>query len=223
MTSATLSPPTAARPALLIAVLVLTFLWSGAGTAAAHTELTGSTPTAGSTVTTAPAELTLTFTEPVQDFVPTVTVTGPDGRDYADGAPVLSDTTLTQRITTLGPPGAYTTAYRIVSADDHPVSGDITFTYTPPDPTTSPASPSPSPTSDATDPATSPTASAAALSPAASDSAVSSATPSPAAASGDTGSSDSGAWHWTWFALLGAAVLALIVIPVITRAPRAPR
>lgn len=120
-----------ARLAMVVG-LVLTALLGFPGAAAAHTELASSDPVDGASLTNAPAMVTLTFTETVQNFVPTVVVTGPDGQSYTAGEPTLDQATITTRLTALGPAGNYTVAYRIVSADDHPVSGQTTFTYKPP-------------------------------------------------------------------------------------------
>lgn len=197
----------ALRPVILLGLLLLTVFWTGAGTASAHAELTGAAPSSGSSLSQAPTEVNLQFSETIQDFVPTVTVTGPDGQNYADGAPILADNTLTQPLAALGPPGVYTAAYRIVSADDHPVTGETTFTFAPPPPaTTAEASPDSAATSN----------SGAALS---STPSVTASADVDAAAAFTSGGSDT-TWHWVWFALLGGALLMVVGIPLLIRRPR---
>lgn len=131
MTQPSRSTTLARRLALVVGV-ALTALLGLAGPVAAHTELTGSDPLDGAIVTVAPATVTLTFNETVQNFVPTVVVTGPDGQSYSTGEPILNGVTITTQLAALGPTGTYTAAYRIVSADDHPVTGQTTFGYAPP-------------------------------------------------------------------------------------------
>ena len=111
-------------------VLMLLTLAAGvglAGPAAAHNVLTSSDPTDGSTLQTAPTTVRLTFDQPVQDFEPVVTVIGPDGNRYESGAPVVDSTVVTAGVNALPVAGAYSIAYRIVSADGHPVEGEIKF------------------------------------------------------------------------------------------------
>ena len=100
-----------------------------AGTAFAHDVLISSDPKDGSTVATAPSSVTFTFDQPVQHFDPVVSLVGPDGRQFATGTPVISGNVVTGAVQQ-GPAGAYVAAYRIVSADGHPVTGEIHFTVT---------------------------------------------------------------------------------------------
>ena len=111
-------------------VLMLLTLAAGvglAGPAAAHNVLTSSDPTNGSTLQAAPTTVRLTFDQPVQDFEPVVTVIGPDGNRYESGAPVVDSTVVTAAVSALPVAGAYSIAYRVVSADGHPVEGEIKF------------------------------------------------------------------------------------------------
>jgi methionine-rich copper-binding protein CopC len=97
------------------------------GSASAHDVLISSNPADGATLATVPTTVTFTFDQPVQNFDPVVSLVGPDGKQYATGAPVISGNTVTGTVGA-GPAGAYTAAYRIVSADGHPVTGEIHFT-----------------------------------------------------------------------------------------------
>jgi len=107
----------------------LVALVAGAAPASAHTRLLSSSPASGSTVAQAPAEIVLTFAQHLLGLG-AVAVDGPGGVNVADGAPVLDGAIVTQRLAANRPAGAYHLAYRIVSADGHPVSGEVTFTAT---------------------------------------------------------------------------------------------
>jgi hypothetical protein len=54
-------------------------------------------------------------------------VTGPDGSRATSGKPRVDAATVRQPLAT-GPAGDYTVAYRVVSEDGHPVTGELTFT-----------------------------------------------------------------------------------------------
>jgi methionine-rich copper-binding protein CopC len=111
-------------------VLILLTLAAGvglAGPAAAHNVLTSSDPTDGSTLQAAPTTVRLTFDQPVQDFEPVVTVIGPDGNRYESGAPMVDSNVVTAGVNALPVAGAYSIAYRVVSADGHPVEGQLKF------------------------------------------------------------------------------------------------
>jgi methionine-rich copper-binding protein CopC len=110
-----------------------------AGPAFAHDVLTDSTPADGASVAVGPSEVTLTFNAPVQFGANRLTVTGPDGQQWqrTDNATVNGDTVSTP-VAPLGPAGEYTVGYRVISADGHPVSGEVTFTLTKAGPGTPP-------------------------------------------------------------------------------------
>jgi len=198
------------RPAIrigLVALLAAAASLGFAGPAAAHDVLLSSDPADGSAVQTAPTSVSLTFDQPVQDFEPVVTVTGPDGQSYQSGSPTVDSTVVTNAVGPLTVAGDYVIAYRVVSADGHPVVGEVKFQFT-----GAPAS------------ATSPRTSAAAGSPsgpssAISASAASSSAPVSTAAVAPT-SSSSGLSGWVWAALALAAVLIIAAVVVVLRRPR---
>ena len=98
-----------------------------AAPASAHAELTAATPAQDATVTSLPARVSLTFSEPVVRPV-AVVVTGPTGETVTEGSPRVQGGTVTQPLRDTAAPGRYTTSYRAVSDDGHAVSGVITFT-----------------------------------------------------------------------------------------------
>ncbi|MDJ0113747.1 copper resistance protein CopC, partial [Rhodococcus erythropolis] len=59
-----------------------------------------------------------------------LTVTGPDGNLWTKSDPSVEGPTVSADLGDLGPTGVYTIAYRVTSADGHPVNGTLTFTLT---------------------------------------------------------------------------------------------
>ena len=115
------------RRVVVVLAVALGALFVGAGVASAHDVLTGSTPANGSTVDAMPSTVTLTFDQPVQNLDPVLLVTGPNGNVYTTGPATVSGNDISAPVAA-GPAGLYRAAYRIISADGHPVTGQITFT-----------------------------------------------------------------------------------------------
>ncbi|MFJ9676035.1 copper resistance protein CopC [Streptomyces sp. NPDC101221] len=114
---------------LLGSVLVLLVL-AGAGPASAHAALTSTDPGDGTVLDRAPAHVTLTFSESVGLRDDSFRVLDPGGHRLHTGeagrADGRSDTARVALPGKLGE-GTYTVAWRVVSADSHPVSGAFTF------------------------------------------------------------------------------------------------
>ncbi|MEU9178139.1 copper resistance protein CopC [Streptomyces sp. NPDC048550] len=118
------------RLALVLAAL-LTALFTAAGPATAHAALTASDPKDGAVVATAPAQVTLSFSEQVAMGDDSIRVMDPQGRrvdtgelrDMCSGSTIRYGTALHSGL----PDGTYTVAWQAVSADSHPVSGAFTF------------------------------------------------------------------------------------------------
>jgi methionine-rich copper-binding protein CopC len=128
--------------AALLAAAVSVF--AGAPPASAHDRLVSSSPPEGARVA-APDRVDLVFSGVLLDRFGELAVTGPDGRRYDRGAPRVVDRTIGVDLLPLPVTGRYTAAYRIVSSDGHPVSGQVTFTVTKAVPgATTPPEPSPS-------------------------------------------------------------------------------
>lgn len=119
------------RPGVLIG---LTLFWTlGAllsPPAWAHTTLVSSTPTDGAQLDTPPTTIELVFSEPVDPRLVTVVVSSPSGARWQVGAPVVTEAVVSQEVRPLPEVGEYAVAYRVVSADGHPVSGEMRFTLT---------------------------------------------------------------------------------------------
>jgi copper resistance protein C len=112
----------------------------GAVPAQAHTELQSSSPAQGAVLDAAPETVRLTFTEELAGGSLAVTASGRSvgvGPARVDGADLVLD------IAAGSPGGAWTAAYRVVSADGHPVTGEFAFTVQP-DRASDTATPSPS-------------------------------------------------------------------------------
>lgn len=129
------SSPEAGRrpPGRLLSVLMAIGIAVLAGIAAAlpasaHNTLTGSDPADGSTASTAPTVVTLTFDQPVQNYQPVLTVSGPNGNRFSAGPPAVSGNQVSIAVSGAGPAGSYLAAYRVISADGHPVTGKISYT-----------------------------------------------------------------------------------------------
>ena len=98
--------------------------------AAAHASLKKSVPAADATVDVAPKEITLTFSEHVEEAFSTVTVKDAAGKDVstakshvdaADGATLHLDVPSLQS-------GVYTVQWAAVTHDSHRRTGDFKFT-----------------------------------------------------------------------------------------------
>jgi methionine-rich copper-binding protein CopC len=111
----------------LLAGLVLLL---GATPALAHAEFEGSDPADGSTLATGPQKVTLTFSDTMQQGFNTITVVGPDGKDYVNGQVQADGDSVSATVGPLGPAGRYEVGYRVLSDDGHPVSGQVGFTLT---------------------------------------------------------------------------------------------
>ena len=105
-----------------------------AAAASAHDYLVSSTPAANATVTTALPSVALTFDDIVIDdggHGALVQVTDASGHHFETGCAAVAGRTVTVPVA-LGAPGAYRITWQIVSADGHPVSNSIQFTYSGP-------------------------------------------------------------------------------------------
>ncbi|MEV6582180.1 copper resistance protein CopC [Streptomyces sp. NPDC051582] len=127
------------RLALVLAAL-LAALFTAAGPASAHAALTASDPQDGAVVATAPAQVTLSFSEQVAMGDDSIRVMDPQGkrvdtgelRDMCSGTTIRYGTALHSGL----PDGTYTVAWQAISADSHPVSGAFTFSIGAPSATT---------------------------------------------------------------------------------------
>lgn len=99
-----------------------------ASPASAHASLVSSQPRDGQVLDIAPASVVLRFDENMRRPA-FVAVTAQDGRQVQSGQVQVLDDTVTEQITDAGA-GRYLIAYRVVSADGHPVTAQFSFTVT---------------------------------------------------------------------------------------------
>ena len=112
-------------PATVLAAVVL--LVSPAGLASADNTLLSSTPADGQTVPRTPEAVVLIFEESALAMGTQVVVTGPEG-PVQTGRPTVGDNSIRQSLVAGAPAGDYTVAWRVTSADGHPVTGTFHFT-----------------------------------------------------------------------------------------------
>lgn len=96
----------------------------------AHSYLQSASPPVNSTVTLAPSQVTIAFTEAVEPRFSTIEVTGPSAQRVDDGEPhlVAGDTKrLAIGLQSLSP-GTYTVAWQATSVDTHKTDGLYHFT-----------------------------------------------------------------------------------------------
>ncbi|GHD38574.1 copper resistance CopC/CopD family protein [Streptomyces galbus] len=129
------------RTLVLLFLAAVAALLVGAGPAAAHAALTGSDPAQGTVVDTAPAQVSLTFSEKVATSDGSLRVLDPKGKRVDTGKPAnVSGTTYAVQLHAGLPDGTYTVTYQVVSEDSHPVSGAYTFSIGAPSRTSVPVS-----------------------------------------------------------------------------------
>lgn len=116
--------------AVIVSVAALLTLLIAAPVASAHSQVTGYSPADGSSLDTSPATASVSFNEVPQSQFATLNVVGPDGNLWSKGDARIEGQSVVVDVGELGPAGEYTLAYRITSADGHPVSGTSTFTLT---------------------------------------------------------------------------------------------
>lgn len=120
------------RRALVVGLLLPLVLAPGlvGAPAQAHAALVGTDPADDAVVATVPAAVTLEFNEPVTRSE--LVLTAPDGSRVPIDVSAR-DREVTGRLTggtAQGQRGTYTIAFRVVSADGHPIAGESTFRTT---------------------------------------------------------------------------------------------
>ncbi len=122
---------TIAAGGVLTAILAL-----GSATAAqAHNYLVSSTPAIGSTISALPQQFEVTTNENLLNLGGQgngffLEVKGPDGLYYGDGCVTVSGPSI-RMPAALGPAGAYTVLWQVVSEDGHTTSSEFGFTWRP--------------------------------------------------------------------------------------------
>ena len=112
------------RPAILIVSLLLTAFGNAA--AQAHAFLDHANPLVGSTVASAPREVSLTFTQNLESAFSSVQVTDANGARVYQGKPQVSGNTMRVGLKSL-PQGTYRVRWHVLSVDTHKTEGSFTF------------------------------------------------------------------------------------------------
>ncbi|GAB10320.1 putative copper resistance protein [Gordonia araii NBRC 100433] len=115
---------------LLVVALVFAGSMLGSGLASAHSRVVSSNPADGAGVDRSPANVEITFNEPLQPDFAAASVVGPDQHFWHAGDPIVDGKVLRIPLRPLGPAGVYQVNFRVTSADGHPVSGQRTFRLT---------------------------------------------------------------------------------------------
>jgi methionine-rich copper-binding protein CopC len=101
--------------------------------ASAHAALSWSSPEVSSSVSEAPTQVTLVFDDEIQVIEGTesniITVTDENDRHFETGDVTVNGGKVGVELSPLNE-GTYTVAYRVVSADGHPVSSEYQFEFT---------------------------------------------------------------------------------------------
>lgn len=121
------------RLALIVASMLMVLL---PGTNAfAHATLESSNPAEGSTVEVMPSQISLTFNEELLNLdgeqVNTIALIDGNSEDISLSEITVENATIAAKVnvSTYVLPGDYRIKYRVVSADGHPIEGEVVFTY----------------------------------------------------------------------------------------------
>jgi len=119
------------RAGLIALAAAAALAWPAA--AWAHAALLRTEPVASRTINTAPTEVRLTYSEPVEPRFAIVSVTDAEGRQVTSSKPAAAPGSPQTLVTPLNrvPEGWYLVFWRVISADGHPVRGAFTFAVGP--------------------------------------------------------------------------------------------
>ncbi len=95
--------------------------------AQAHDSLVSTSPSDGDVLEAMPSEISLVFSDTVLEIGNEVILTGPDGAQVSTGELSISDSTVRVPVGETSAQGTYTLAWRVVSSDGHPISGQFSF------------------------------------------------------------------------------------------------
>lgn len=113
---------------LTVATVVTAALGGWVPIAAAHVTVVSTVPAQGATVTSAPTEVKMVFSE--APTKPSVTVTGPDSKTYSAGAAQATNAAVSVGLTgATAPSGVYTVAWSLTAPDGDAQNGTWTYFY----------------------------------------------------------------------------------------------
>jgi len=110
----------------LLVLFSLFIIASASGSAQAHAFLDHASPLVGSTVPSAPREVTLSFTQNLEPAFSTVEVTDASGARVDQGKASVSGNTMRVGLKSL-PAGSYKVQWHALSVDTHTTQGTFTF------------------------------------------------------------------------------------------------
>lgn len=115
--------------AVLAVITAVVLVMAGPGVAGAHAALIYSAPESGARVTQQPAFVRLSFNERILQESVAVRVKAPDGQQVGEEgiAPVVTGPQVILLLRSAELPGIYEVSYRIVSVDDHSVTGRFSY------------------------------------------------------------------------------------------------
>jgi len=117
----------------LILLVALSLMALTPNSASAHTELVSSSPENGAVITTWPTQVSLTFSEDLQNIAGknsnVVTVHNAIAEELNAGDISVVGPTITVPVSENSTPGIVLVSYRVASADGHVVEGEYTFNY----------------------------------------------------------------------------------------------
>jgi methionine-rich copper-binding protein CopC len=116
---------------LASAVILALAAVAGGAPASAHALLEQASPKAGAHLAAAPAEVRLTFSEPIEPAFSTLVVSGPPGFGGAAPAKVAGARSLAAALKAPLPAGRYQVSWRVVSTDSHVTQGGFHFEVAP--------------------------------------------------------------------------------------------
>jgi copper resistance protein C len=120
------------RRLLATVLLIAGMATIGTAVASAHAVRVAADPAPDTALAAAPSHVSATFNEQLHPDFAAMTVVGPVGNLWSDGAPQVQGAVVSVGIRPLGPVGTYTVNYRVTSADGHVVSGSWSFSLTVP-------------------------------------------------------------------------------------------
>lgn len=123
-----LLPPTVL---VLVAALLLAPVVPADASPGMHLQLTRSAPADGATVSAAPEEIRLWFSQKPEHAVSMIRLQGPGGEVELGEVQAGDENTLFAALVGSLEPGDYTVHWRTSSGDGHPIRGSFAFTLTP--------------------------------------------------------------------------------------------
>jgi copper resistance protein C len=114
------------RPGLSLVALSGLLLIVSAPAAHAHASLMHASPSAGSALSAAPQEVTLTFNDTLEAAFSKITVTDGNGIEVSQGKGQVNSNVMRVSLKPLAA-GSYKVNWRAVSTDTHKTEGNFTF------------------------------------------------------------------------------------------------